>query len=315
MELTPLKYFLAVAEELHFGKAAKRLHVSQPPLSLQIRKLEGELGVKLFRRTSRVVALTAEGRFFAREARAVLERAALAEERMEHVVAGERGMLAIGFNEPALNTFLPETVLQFKKNWPEVAIQLYEIPTGGQFEALRTGTIQIGIMRPYGCALRGFGHWRILTEEYMLAVPAGHPLERLARIPLSQLSGAGLILFPARVNPALHRKILETLRNAGGEPFVRQEAESKTTMLALVGAGLGCALTPASCTANPPPNVIFRPVEPGLPDVETEAVWRPENLGVVAENFLRLLAGRIGTGRTPRTEQKHERHAEQEYKS
>ena len=289
MELTQLKYFTAVAEELHFGKAAKRLHISQPPLSIQIRKLEEELGVPLFQRTSRVVVITDAGLIFLEEARMILNRADLALERMRSLAEGQTGFLSIGFNEPAINTFLPSAVFRFKKRYPEVELRLEEIETSMQFDALRNHQIQLGFLRPSTeKELEEFSRRLIFSEHYLLALPEKHPLRRYETVPPSALNGVELLIFARRVNPGIFDKIVQIMNHAKIRPRIRQDAGNKLTTLALVRAGVGAALVPESCRNNAPSGVIFRTLALNLPSVDIYALWQKDRENECVANFLKL---------------------------
>lgn len=289
MELTPLKYFAAVAEELHFGRAARRLNVSQPPLSQQIMKLEDELGVKLFNRSSRVVELTGAGRVFQEEVRAVLRRVDLMTDRMARIGSGRSGTLSIGFNEPVLNTILPKAVNAFRQCCPEVDLRLFEMETAGQLAALRNREIDLALLRSFGDDPAGFAGKLLYRENYLLALPPDHPLLKYETVPLEKLQDHELIMFARRSNPAMHRCILQALHAAGVEPLIRQEAGNKATILALVRAGLGMGIVPESSIVTAPPGVEFRALGPGLPPVEIMALWAENNSAPPLHNFLRLL--------------------------
>lgn len=286
MELTTLKYFIAVAEELHFGRAAQRLHMAQPPLSLQIMKLEHELGVKLFLRTSRKVELTLAGKTFLREARDVLGRAENSVITMRQYASGSRGSLTIGFNEPGINTFLPLTIREFIHRYPEVELPLLELETAEQLAALQTRRIQLGIMRPFGCDLTGLERQLLLREEYLLALPSGHRFCDHSEVELSALKNEPFIMFPRWVNPVLFNRLRECCQNAGFTPKVVQEAISKHTTLALVEAGLGVAMVPESSQHLAPHDVIFKSIIGDLPEIEIYAVWHRDNNPQLIRNFL-----------------------------
>ena len=298
MELTQLKYFTAVAEELHFGKAAKRLHISQPPLSIQIRKLEEELGTALFHRTSRVVELTEGGRIFLAEARKILESAEQARERMSAFADGKSGFLTIGFNEPAINTFLPEAVYRFQKKHPEIELRLEEIESAAQFEALRSRRITLGFLRPSAERdLEEFSRRKIFSEGYLLAMENHHPLARYSSVPPEALNRSELLVSARKVNPGVFDKIASVLRGAGVRPHIRQNASNKSTALALVRAGVGIALVPESCCSHAPEGIVFRGIRLELPPVEIYAVWRKDTREKSIMDFLDT-AGNTATLRT-----------------
>ncbi|OQA85264.1 MAG: HTH-type transcriptional regulator BenM [Lentisphaerae bacterium ADurb.Bin242] len=292
MELTHLKYFVAVAHELHFRKAAGRLNISQAPLSQQIARLEDELGVKLFERTSRVVKLTDAGRIFLAEAETVLKRAAHAVGQMEQFASGDSGRLAIGYNEPALNTFLPKALFRFKKEYPGLELQLHEMETEAQLNALRSGEIDVGILRPFGYDLSEFESRFIFSENYVLAMNPAHPLAKKKSLAVKMLDGQELLLFARSVNPFLFDRIMDILHANGVWPEVRPYARNKASMLALARAGFGAALIPESCAKNAGNGMVFQPLPAIFPSVEIYAVREKSSPHPAAENFLRSIYGR-----------------------
>ncbi len=290
MELTHLKNFVAVAEELHFGRAARRLHISQPPLSQQIMKLEDELGVKLFKRSSRVVELTGAGKVFLEEARSILNRTQMMSERMARLAAGRGGVLAVGFNEPVLNTILPQAVNSFRRRYPEVELKLFEMETAAQLVMLQNQEIDLALLRAFGDNHAGVATRLLYREAYLLALPAEHPLLEREIVPVAKLQNQELVMFSRRSNPAVYDDVLEALRSAGVDPLIRQEAGSKATMLSLIRAGLGIGIVPESSRLTAPPGIEFRPLGPGLPMVEIMAAWSEGNSSAPLRNFLELCA-------------------------
>lgn len=291
MELTHLRYFLAVAEELHFGRAAKRLHMAQPPLSQRIKLLEEELGASLFKRNSRKVELTAAGRLFLKEAREILERSELAVTKLRELGAGITGTLSLGFNEPAINTFLSATIRSFRERWPEVKLSLHELETAEQLEALRRGGIDLGVMRPFGHDLSGLGEKLLLRERYLVALPRGHRLAETAEFPLGELKDEKFIIIPRPAHPLLRDRLTACCKAAGFTPQVSQEAVGKQTTLALVEAGMGVAFVPESSSRHAPAGVAFvRPLGE-LPPVDIHAVWRLDGFTPAVDNLLRLVRG------------------------
>ncbi|MBN2643499.1 MAG: LysR family transcriptional regulator [Victivallales bacterium] len=291
MELMHLRYFVAVAEELHFGRAAQRLHMAQPPLSQQIMKLEDELEVKLFTRSSRKVELTSAGKIFLEDSRDILKRAEVSRRAMRELSTGARGALSLGFNEPAINTFLSATVREFIDTYPEVKLSLLELETAEQIEALNMRQIHLGIMRPFGYDLGAFQQRRLWTEKYLLALPESHPLCEYETISPLQLKNEKFIMFPRSLNPALFNCITEAFETYGFRPRVVQDAVSKQTTLALVEAGLGVALVPQSSSHLAPHGVKFIAIEDAntLPTVEINAVWLNDISPQVILNFLNIV--------------------------
>ncbi|MBR2374349.1 MAG: LysR family transcriptional regulator [Lentisphaeria bacterium] len=290
MELTALRYFAAVAEELHFRRAAAKLHITQAPLSAAVKKLESELGIKLFERTSRSVKLTAAGTLFLQEAKAVLDRAELARKRLEEISGINSSTLSIGYNEPALNTFLPDLLRRCRSHYPEMQLKLRELETGEQLELLRRGDLDIGFMRPFGFDISEFSSRLICREEYRLVMPDSHHLAARDVIRCSDLSGKEVILFAREVNPAIFDRITDSLSPHGIKPpKFRQYARNKSSMLALVHAGFGAALMPESCCQFSRPGVIAKKILAPLPEIEIMAVWNKNNTFSTLQDLLSAL--------------------------
>ena len=288
MELRHLRYLVAVAEELHFGRAAIRLNISQPPLSQQIRQLEEELGVRLFQRTKREVRLTEAGKRVVDEAYQVLGR-------MEHfcnVAArageGEIGHLSVGV-PLGVHEVLVDTLRLLGQEHPGLRIELRYMTTGSQIEALREGSIGIGFLNlpVFESALV---LERISSERLCLAFPKDHPLLRHRSVPLAALQNQPMILFPRRVTPGLHDSITSLCRDAGFTLNVVHEVDSIVGSLTLVSAGLGIAF----CTPSIQklwPDVAIRPVrEPAV--VEQAVAYRRDAQSPVLETFLRVMRQR-----------------------
>ena len=259
MELRHLRYFVAVAEELHFGRAAVRLNVAQPALSQQIKQLERELGVLLLARTKRRVALTEPGRLFLAEARRTLAQAALAVEVARGAEAGQIGRLRIGYVDAALWSPLPEVIRVFRERFPRVALTMLERPPSEQPADIRRGDVDlaIGPPPPTGAQVEVTP---FTDEPGMVAVPAVHPLAGREAIAIADLADSPWVLVPARVPSRLRDLTVRAAAAAGFTPRVGQEARELDTLIALVSAGLGVTRVPASASRFPRPGVVFRPV-------------------------------------------------------
>ena len=261
MDLRQLRYFVAVAEELHFSRAATRLHIAQPPLSQQIKQLETELQSKLLYRTKRHVELTEAGRAFLEEARKTLAQA-------DHAVRVARSAgdsptrpLHVGFIDTALYRFLPRLLGAAREALPTIQIVLHEMTSGQQVEALARGEIQLGILRrTRGGPLIVFRE--IGNENMVLAMPAGHPLETRTYVEVADLATEGWVLFPRILSPGLHDFIMGLCRRAGFVPRVVQEANEGHTIVGLVAAGVGISIVVDSLTHLATPDVVFRPISP-----------------------------------------------------
>jgi DNA-binding transcriptional LysR family regulator len=245
MELRHLRYFVAVAETLHFGKAARLLNIAQPPLSQQIRNLERELDVTLLTRTNRSVALTDAGVAFLREARRTLAQAEHAALAAQLAQRGDAGRIVVGFISSATYTVFTDIVRSFRVGHPNVDLVLDESTTEQQLRALADGRIDIGFLRP-PFEQPGLLCSTVVREPVVAALPDFHPLARTRSIALKQLAGEPFVSLPRRLIPGFHDQITAACRRAGFTPRVAQEALQVQTIVSLVAAGLGVALVPAS---------------------------------------------------------------------
>lgn len=309
MELRDCRCFLAVAEELHFGRAAARLGMAQPPLSQRIKALEEELGAHLFDRTSRSVALTPAGEAFWREARILLEQAERAGQTARRVGLGLAGRLTVGFVNPAMDAFLSEALAAFREVAPDVELALREMSTREQAQALAADRLDIGFVRYAGQDIPGADVTVISREPYIVAVPVGHALARARRIVLSGLDGEPMILPPRETLPALREAMAKALARAGAAPVTVQEAASKFTTLSLVAAGVGLALLPASVRVWRRAGVVFRDIDGDLPVVELAAAVPVDRENAAADRLVAL--AREGVGRPCRVLQSGRRQERQ----
>jgi DNA-binding transcriptional LysR family regulator len=286
MELRQLRYFVAVAEELHFRRAAARLHMSQPPLSQQIRLLEEELGCRLLVRTRRRVELTPAGEAFLRDARIVLADLDAAVATARRIEAGQTGRLRISFVGSALVSLLPGIVQRFRDARPHVEVQLRERSTVEQVHALASGAVDVGLL-PLPIDETGLRVEALMRERMIAALPAGHPLARLKRISLARLAEEPFVLFPRAQAPGFHDRIITSLTATGSPPRVVQEAAEMQTIVGLVATGIGVSLVPASVEHLALQGVAYRPVTGG-PSVDLAAVTREDEESPVVAAFLAI---------------------------
>lgn len=280
---------MAVAEELHFRRAAARLHISQPPLSAQIAALEEELGVRLLERTRRRVELTAAGEAFLRDARATLAELDVAVSTARAIAAGGEGVLRVGFVGSALLSIVPATVQRFRAERPGVELELRERSTVEQLRAISTGLLDIGLVRP-PIPSEADLHTELVMREHTVAVlPATHPLTALRRVPLRRLAAEPLVLFPRRQAPGYHDLLIGRLAATGAEPRVVQSAPEMMTIIGLVAAGIGVSPVPASVAHLALDGVAYRPLS-GAPDTELVAVTRAAEQSPLARAFLDAVA-------------------------
>jgi len=291
MELRHLRYFVAVAEELHFGRAAKRLHIAQPPLSRQIRDLEREVGTPLFERVPRGVTLTAAGRAFLPEARLTLAQGERAQRTALRAARGETGRLRVGFVEAATQSgILPDVMSFFRVHLPSVGLSLVELDPVRQAEAFLDGRIDLGILHdPPLDADRWLQVQRIYAEPLVLAIPKTHRLAGRAPFTLASLAAETFVLFTRPLAPSMYDDIIARSRSSGFSPRVVQEAAAWHTLASLVGAGVGMGFVPRSLTRFQQPGVVYRPVRDLSIDMSLSAVWKSGDRSPVRERFVTAL--------------------------
>ncbi len=293
MELRHLRYFVAVAEELNFRRAAQRLFMEQPPLSRQIRQLEAEIGVLLIARVKRPIELTAAGQAFLDEARRTLaqaERAVQAarqagREQVQSLVVGFCACLDKSSYDFALT--LPEVVQVFGRQRPDIRITLTEMCSLRQVQALSERTLDVGFIQVSATDEALVSHL-LLQEPLVIALPQGHSLAALTSVPLAALAEEKFLLFPAHVYPALHQRMLAACAQAGFRPQVVQEVVSSQMAVGLVGAGMGVAFAGAGMAETEPSGVVFRAVQDFPVTLELSVAWRRDNASSALAEFVDL---------------------------
>lgn len=245
IELRHLRYFAAVAEELHFGRAAQRLGIAQPPLSQQIKSLEELVGYPLFERKPRV-GLTPAGEALLEVARRTLEQLDEGLDITRRAGRGEAGKLTVGFAASILTTALPEILRTYRERYPSVELRLRELSSAAQATALTDGSIDVGFVRESVGQGADLICEPVLREEFVAVLPPAHPLATRRQLPLNTLAEEPFVHFPRAVAPALYDQIADVCRRAGFRPRVVQEAQEWLTILGLVEAGIGVSLVPAS---------------------------------------------------------------------
>jgi DNA-binding transcriptional LysR family regulator len=250
MELRHLRYFVAVAEELHFTRAALRLNMAQPPLSQQIRALEEELGVQLFVRTRRSVALTDAGHALLERSREMLATAQALPLQLQRVARGEVGLLRIGFSSTLpLTKVLRDVVADHRRSHPDVALNLREMHSQLQFDSLRRGELDVGLVRYNERAPEGIRLRLLRRDPLRLVVPAGHRFARRKSVSIADCRDEAFIGFPGDAGTGTGPLLKRLAAQAGFEPRIAQEAREATTQIGLVAAGLGIAVLPAPLEA------------------------------------------------------------------
>jgi len=291
-ELRQLRYFVTVAEELHFGRAAARLQMTQPPLSQTIFALEELLGAALFDRNRRGVALTAAGAALLPEARRLLAQASELPGLVQRAALGETGRLVLAFVSSADYSVLPPFLRAYRAAYPHVQIALQEATSDLQLDSLLNGRIDAGLLIPPlpDKARAVLDYLPVLKEPLILASPAGLPaLRGKAAADLRTLPPLPLIIFPRAISPGLYDAILAVFRAAGITPAIGQEAIQMQTIVSLVSAGMGMALVPQSVSNLRRPGVEYHPLTQSTPAVETGLAWRRDNTSPVLQGFLSLM--------------------------
>jgi DNA-binding transcriptional LysR family regulator len=284
IDIRQMRYFVTLAETLHFGRAAERLHISQPPLSRQIAALEKELGVRLFERHSRRATLTHAGRRFLEDARAVLISFDQACRNARLAERGELGELSIGFMMHAAYTVLPGLARRYMANHPGVRVELREVVPATLADAVLAGRFDAAIMFNPG-PIRGLETHTIYRERLCLAVHSSHPLADHTVIRAKQLNGEPLIAVPSDVAPKLREAIVAYCRSGGFEPMFRLEVALQQTIVNLVAENLGIAMVPQSMGQLGIANLVHRKLEKA-PTIEHVVAWRPGNLNPALRPFL-----------------------------
>ncbi|WP_108661287.1 LysR substrate-binding domain-containing protein [Acuticoccus kandeliae] len=288
IDIRQLRYFVALAETLHFGRAAERLNVTQPPLSRQLSALEKELGVTLIERHSRRASLTHAGAQFLTDSRAVLVAFDQACRNAKRASAGEIGELTIGFMMHAAYGSVPVLARRFLAACPEVRLHLLEAVPSGLVEALREGRYDAVVtFRPEPSA--GIETTVVHREPLCVAVPEAHPLAAAALVDVEMLAGEPLVAAPQHVTPTLRQAINDYFARAGLEPVVRLETQLQQTIVSLVAESIGVALVPRSVERVGVSGVRFRPLA-DAPVVEQVLAWRTANLNPALGHFLTVAA-------------------------
>jgi DNA-binding transcriptional LysR family regulator len=284
IDIRQMRYFVVLAETLHFGRAAERLHLTQPPLSRQIAALEQELGVRLLERHSRQAVLTRAGQRFLEDSRAVLAAFDQACRNARLADRGELGELSVGFMMHAAFTVVPGLARRYVTAYPGIDLKLREAMPSTLVDEVLAGRFDAGILFPPG-PVRGLEVRPIHSESLCAAVPAAHPLAARDRLGARDLEGVPLIATPVDVAPTLRDAIARYCRGAGFLPTIRLETQMQQTIVKLVAEELGLALVPECMSALGVAGVVFRPLE-DAPSIDHVIVWRSGNLNPALATFL-----------------------------
>lgn len=287
IDLRQLRQFVAVAEELHFRRAAERLHMAQPPLSTAIRRLEAELGAALLVRSSRHVALTAAGAVLLEEARRVLATLDAGIARTRLAASGRVGTLDLTFLSNC--AVLPPALRAFRAECPDVDIRLHEASTADQVARLLDGTADVGIMRPPGSPAPDLAFELVVRQPLRLALPADHPRAGMPVVSLEEFAAADFVATPRDKGAGFHDTVMEQCRRAGFTPRIVQRARQMDTVKALVASGLGVAVVPENAVEQIPAGVVLKPFTAagrGDAAVDLLMAWNPARHAPTRDRFL-----------------------------
>jgi DNA-binding transcriptional LysR family regulator len=298
MELRHLRYFVAVAEELHFRRAAERLGIAQPALSQQIQQLEHEIEALLLHRLTRGVELTDAGRSLLDDARAILEQVERAKTKAQRVARGDQGMIRIGFTGSAsFNPFVPAVIQDFRGRFPGIAVSLIESASPQLVVGLHDGHVDVAFVRSTHDEIDGLVVYPMIEEEMLIALPSDHVLAASRTLSLASLAGEAFILFPRTRSPGLYDEITSACQRAGFSPNVVQQAPEVASTVNLIAAGQGVSIVPASMQQMNPQGVAFRAIQGDGPRAPLSLAHRRNEPSAAVRNLVglaRRAAGKIG---------------------
>lgn len=288
MELRLLHYFVTLAEELHFCRAAQRLSISQPPLSVAIKQLEQELQAQLFERSSKGVRLTAAGEHLLGKARQLLALSQQAAQETRDVAQGTRGHLRLGFVGSSLYRGLPQALEQFQLLHPQVRVDMLEANSAEQILDLQQMRLDMALVHSIQPP-EGIASQLIMEEAFVVCMPEHHALQASAAVDVAELKNERLILFSPMVSPAYHQRIYEMCLAHGFAPEVRHEVRHWLSVISLVSLGQGVALVPAALERVGMPRLVFRPLLGAYPSSEMLAMWRRDPANPLVQTLLACL--------------------------
>jgi DNA-binding transcriptional LysR family regulator len=297
MELRQIRSFLSIAETLHFGRTAELIHLSQPALSLQIRALEEEVGVRLFERDRRKTTLTAAGLAFRDDATAAVSQLEQAIRRARLAADGKLGLLRIGFISTAGNEIVPNLVRRFRDSNPDVVFSLCNVLTTDQIRMLAAGSLDIGFLRlPIG-EHPELEVVEVHREPFVVVTPASHKLAKRKKVALHELSGQNFVMYERSFAPGFHDLIFGMLRDAGVVPNVCQTAGQMPTLISLVDSGMGISILPASAVKNSVASVVACEIAGTIPRSKIAIAINKENRAAIVGSFRSLALDELGRGR------------------
>ncbi len=284
IEIRHLRYFLAVAQTLHFSKAAQLLGIAQPPLSQQIKRLERLIGHRLFDRTTRGVKLTLAGQLLAERARSTIEKVQDDLAQVRRLGRGEEGTLTVGFAGSVMFTELPAAIQDYRRRYPKVELRLWELSTSAQISALLTGTIDLAFLRDAE-PTEGIQIDALSEERYVAVLPVAHALARKRSLHVRDLRNEPFILFARRMGPLAFDRTIACCERNGFRPHIVQDAPQWPTLVRLVAAGLGVSLAPACVATVAIPGAIYREVRAACRTTVDLGI-KAGSAGALAGNFI-----------------------------
>jgi DNA-binding transcriptional LysR family regulator len=285
MELRHIRYFMAVAEELNFNRAARRLHMAQPPLSQQIKALEVELGVQLFHRDRRHVELSPAGKVFYPRAVEILERVQIAVEEARSSQQRLIGRLCVAIGPLANFRLLPDVIRDFQRKAPEARLNLVDIRLHEQPEALRSGRVDLCFLYPI-LGNDGFASEQLFMETAAVALPEGHPLEQSRCVSLKELAAERWLSMPEEIAPAIVVRFRQACQSAGFQPVICAEIESLEGRLQMVAAGAGITMMPSTMEGTPRPGISYVRLRENELSIPVGLIWRKNSPSALLELFL-----------------------------
>jgi DNA-binding transcriptional LysR family regulator len=289
VEYRQLKFFIAVAEELHFTRAAARLRIAQPHLSQEIRRLEGEIGVELFARTKRSVALTPAGQIFLKHVRVVLDATADATQAAQRASRGEIGRIRLGFVSTAAFGVVPDAVARFRNAYPDVELLLREFNSDEGFEAVRAGELDLCLLHPPRSMNPGVNIEPVWLEPLVAVLPAHHRLADMRQVGLQRLKSEPWIVGRREIASRLYDEVIAACAAAGFEPRIAQRATRITTAISMVASGIGVALLPITAARLGIGGAIYRHVRPSRLRIPVALAWRQDQSTPVLANFMTVV--------------------------
>ncbi|MFE0019912.1 LysR family transcriptional regulator [Amycolatopsis sp. NPDC059021] len=299
MELRHLRYFVAIAEHRHFGRAARSLGIQQPPLSQQLKSLETEVGARLFDRTSRSVELTLAGRAFLVSAKECIRHADRAAASAASAARGETGRLVIGFIGSAMYSVLPPILRAYRVSRPGIALEPLELSSSEQATQLEADRIDIGFVRPPLRAAhdRRLETFEVVREPFVALLPRSHPLAGGPAVRMAMLAEEPIVLACRHTEPSLYTQVMDLCMRSGFEPVIATETACLHSVIGLVAAGVGIAITPRSLARVHNEDIVFRRLEPVPLAPSLTAVWHADNPNPALETFVNVVRGIAGYAR------------------